>query len=86
MVSGHTITPSHRSVLTRCGAAYHMIDVGMSRAYHGSLAAWSCALGEGGGGAPQGEWARVMAHYPQGEGTRRRPRRAPPPLPAAGLL
>ena len=47
MVSGHTIVPSHRSVLTRCGGAYHMIDVGMSRAYHGSLAGWSCALSPG---------------------------------------
>lgn len=86
MVSGHTITPSHRAILPRCGGAFHMIDVGMSKAYYGSLAAWSCEASsaeEAGGG----EWGRVVAHYPrQGEGARRRPRRVAPALPREALL
>ena len=42
MVVGHTIVPGHTHALSRCGGLLHMIDVGMSRAYYGSLAAWTC--------------------------------------------
>lgn len=54
------VTPDHTHVNVRCGGLYHMIDVGMSSAYYGSLAAWRCEpradLGAG--------WASVRALYP----------------------
>jgi len=70
MVVGHTITPDHKHVNVRCGGMLHMIDVGMSSAYYGSLAAWTCQprhdLGPG--------WVSASALYPNP--SRRRPAEA----------
>ena len=68
MVVGHTITPDHQHALVRCAGLYHMMDVGMSRAYYDSLAAWTCEhrpdLGAG--------WASVLPLYPDGDPMHRR--------------
>ena len=69
MVVGHTITPSHKHALARCAGLLQMIDVGMSRAYYGSLAAWTCErapdLGAG--------WSSTLPLYPAGDPLHRAP-------------
>jgi len=57
MVVGHTIVPDHSQPLPRCGGMLHMLDVGMSRAYYGSLAAWRCQQLGGG-------WAAALPLSP----------------------
>jgi len=73
MVVGHTITPDHTYALPRCGGLLHMIDVGMSSAYYGSLAAWTCEPRRTGrypgaaavedGGSAVGAWASSVPLY-----------------------
>lgn len=51
MIVGHTITPDHTRALPRCAGLLQMMDVGMSKAYYGSLAAWTCDARPGTGEA-----------------------------------
>ncbi|KAL3914283.1 MAG: hypothetical protein SGPRY_007677 [Prymnesium sp.] len=60
MVVGHTITPDHTHALLRCSGLLHMIDVGMSSAYYGSLAAWTCEARDDLGAG----WASARVVYP----------------------
>jgi hypothetical protein len=42
MVVGHTV---QREMATRCAGRLHLVDVGISAAYHGRAALWRCAEG-----------------------------------------
>lgn len=62
MVVGHNVQFGGRAHAP-CGDRLHMIDVGISRAYGGHMAAWRCSLGAD--GTP-----RVAVVYPEGQGAR----------------
>ncbi|KAK3268383.1 hypothetical protein CYMTET_23113 [Cymbomonas tetramitiformis] len=46
MVIGHTV--QDHGVGVRCDGTLHLIDVGISRAYGGEIAAWECTVGAAG--------------------------------------
>lgn len=54
MAAGHNIVPW---ITTRCGGMLHLLDIGMSSAYGGHPAAWTCRLDE------QTNAPIIHAHY-----------------------